>query len=72
MGRAVQRHHDEVLDALIAVASNTGIPAELGELVRADRTSSYRYLGLRTPDRRRRVAKGFSFTTATDDSVLGT
>ena len=58
MGRAVQRHHDEVLDALVAVASNTGIPAELcGPTARRVTGTS---------------AKGFSLTTATDDSMLGT
>ncbi|MGZ0712122.1 DNA alkylation repair protein (plasmid) [Coraliomargarita sp. W4R53] len=67
-----QQHHDEVLGALSALASETGISPERGERVRADRRSSYEHFGLRTPDRRRRVAAGFSFTTHDSASVLAT
>ena len=65
-----QQHHDEVLGALSALAAETGISPERGELVRADRRSEFEYLGLRTPDRRRRVAAGFSFTDQDAASVL--
>ncbi len=71
MDSTIARHHAEVLDALTAVASETGMTGR-GELVRADRRSQYQYLGLRTPDRRRRVAKGFSFTSGSDLDVLET
>ena len=65
-----QQHHDEVLGALAALAAETGISPERGELVRADRRSEFEYVGLRTPDRRRRVAAGFSFTNQDSASVL--
>ncbi|MGJ8721471.1 MAG: DNA alkylation repair protein [Salinibacterium amurskyense] len=65
-----QQHNDEVLSALSALAAETGISPERGKLVRADRRSDYEYLGLRTPDRRRRVAAGFSFTDQDSASVL--
>ena len=65
-----QQHHDEVLGALSALARETGISPERGELVRADRRSEFEYFGLRTPDRRRRVAAGFSFTDQDPASVL--
>ncbi|MBH0116807.1 DNA alkylation repair protein [Salinibacterium sp. NG253] len=65
-----QQHHDEVLGALSALAAETGISLERGKLVRADRRSQFEYFGLRTPDRRRRVAAGFSFTGQDSASVL--
>lgn len=65
-----QQHHDEVLGALSALVRETGISPERGELVRADRRSEFEYFGLRTPDRRRRVAAGFSFTDEDAASVL--
>ncbi len=63
--------HDEVFQALSDIAVATGLSAERGEQVRADRRSTFSYFGLRTPDRRRRVAAGFSFTTASSIDVLG-
>ncbi|MBH0110096.1 DNA alkylation repair protein [Salinibacterium sp. NG22] len=64
------QHLAEVLGALSALATETGISPERGDLVRADRRSDYEYLGLRTPDRRRRVEAGFSFTDQDSASVL--
>ncbi|MEO1056216.1 MAG: DNA alkylation repair protein [Actinomycetota bacterium] len=71
MESTIAQCHAEVLDALATVASETGMTGR-GELVRADRRSQYQYLGLRTPDRRRRVARGFSFTSGADQHVLTT
>ncbi|MBH0082157.1 DNA alkylation repair protein [Salinibacterium sp. SWN167] len=65
-----QQHYDEVLGALSAHAAETGISPERGELVRADRRSEFEYFGLRTTDRRRRGAAGFSFTDQDAASVL--
>lgn len=41
-----------------------------GERVRVDRGSSLTHLGLRTPDRRRLVKQGFSFTSGSETEVL--
>jgi len=68
----LHRCHDEVLDALGALVAETGLSSERGEQVRLDRRSSFRYFGLRTADRRRRVAAGFSFTSDGDSAVLAT
>ncbi len=62
--------HDEVLTALEALAAETGIPDGHGEKVRVDRRSQLRHLGIRTPDRRRRVSQGFSFTADEPEAVL--
>ncbi|GHD81410.1 DNA alkylation repair enzyme [Salinibacterium amurskyense] len=65
-----QQHLAEVFGVLATLARETGISPERGELVRADRRSEFDYFGLRTPDRRRRVAAGFSFTGQDSASVL--
>lgn len=63
-------HHDEVLAALSAVASEAGATPDLGARIQADRGSALVHLGLRTPLRRRRVTQGFSFTVGDDEAVL--
>ncbi|MEL6892084.1 MAG: DNA alkylation repair protein [Actinomycetota bacterium] len=68
---AARRDHDEVLGALRALATETGVSPQRGERVRADRRSGYHYLGIATAARRRRVAAGFSFTDDTEERVLG-
>lgn len=50
--------HGEVLAALEAAAPDDPGP---GERIRIDRGSTLRHLGLRTPVRRKLVARGFSF-----------
>lgn len=59
--------HDEVLAALEAAAPDD--PAG-GERIRVDRGSALRHLGLRTPVRRKLVARGFSFTDRVDAERL--
>ena len=66
----MNRHHLEVLTALTQVASESGTPSDLGGRIQSDRRSSFEHLGLRTPDRRRRVKQGFSFTAGSDTEVL--
>lgn len=63
-------HHDEVLAALSAAASEAGATPELEARIQNDRGSALVHLGLRTPLRRRRVKKGFSFTVGDNDAVL--
>lgn len=70
MSSPTAQQHNEVLGALSALATETGISPERGDLVQADRRSEFEYFGLRTPDRRRRVAAGFSFTDEDAASVL--
>lgn len=60
----------EVLSGLAQVASESGTSSDLGDRIQRDRRSSFEYLGLRTPDRRRRVKQGFSFTAGSDAEVL--
>ncbi len=66
----MNRHHMEVFTALAHVAAESGTPSDLGDRIRSDRRSSFEYLGLRTPDRRRRVKQGFSFTADSDAEIL--
>jgi hypothetical protein len=66
----MNRHHMEVLTALTQVASQSGTPSGLGDRIQRDRRSSFEYLGLRTPDRRRRVKEGFSFTAGSEAEIL--
>ena len=66
----MKRLCNEVLSALSQVASESGTPSDLGKQIQNDRRSSFEYLGLRTPDRRRRVKQGFSFTAGSDAEVL--
>lgn len=63
-------HHDEVLAAFSAAASEDGATPELGARIQNDRSSALVHLGLRTPLRRRRVKQGFSFTIGDNDAVL--
>jgi 3-methyladenine DNA glycosylase AlkD len=58
-------YHDEVAHALIAI----GDP-ELGEAVRKDRGSQLVHLGIRFPELRRRVERGFSFYDLPEERVL--
>lgn len=63
----VQLFHDEVLRTLQAAAPD----GDAGELIRVDRGSSFRHLGLRTPVRRKLVKAGFSFSDRGEEEVLG-
>lgn len=62
--------HAEVLDALIELTKASGASSGAGERIRVDRASRLQHLGLRTPNRRRRVAAGFSFADRADSEVL--
>lgn len=63
-------HAAEVLAALEAVAREAGVTSEAGARIQADRGSARRHLGLRTPLRRRRVKRGFSFSGGSATEVL--
>jgi 3-methyladenine DNA glycosylase AlkD len=58
-------YHNELVDALRAIG-NPGY----GRAVQKDRGSRMRHLGIRFPELRARVAKGFSFTSLPEDQVL--
>ncbi len=64
----LQALHEEIVTALRPLSPSD---PSLGERVRLDRGSAMTHLGIRTPERRRLVKKGFSFTDADPASVLG-
>ena len=66
---SIAKCHGEVLDALSDLAATTNVAHGRGDRVQADRKSQYQYLGLRTPDRRKRVAAGFSFTAEPTEAL---
>lgn len=68
----IERCHDEVFRALHDLTVAAVISDTRGARVRADRKSTYQYLGLPTPSRRRCVAAGFSFTDDAPHAVLAT
>lgn len=60
-----QKYHLEVVKELTAI----GNPA-LGKAIQKDRGSQLKHLGIRFPDLRRRVKKGFSFYKLPEEQVL--
>ena len=60
-----QEYHREVTQALKAI----GNPA-LGKAIQQDRGSKLKHLGIRFPDLRQRVKKGFSFYELPEEQVL--
>jgi 3-methyladenine DNA glycosylase AlkD len=65
--QAFRRYHGEVVTALRAI----GDP-RFGSAVQKDRGSGLEHLGIRFPDLRRRVKRGFSFYSLPDEVVLET
>ncbi len=61
----IQTYHFEIVQALKAM----GNPA-LGKAIQQDRGSQLEHLGIRFPDLRRRVKKGFSFYNLPEEHVL--
>jgi 3-methyladenine DNA glycosylase AlkD len=61
----LQAYHGEVVDALKTI----GNPA-YGKAIQQDRGSSLEHLGIRFPDLRQRVRKGFSFYQLSEEQVL--
>lgn len=63
--KKLQEYHLEIVQALKAI----GNPA-LGKTIQQDRGSQLKHLGIRFPDLRRRIKKGFSFYHLPEDDVL--
>lgn len=60
-----QKYHREVVRELTEIGNPT-----FGELVRKDRGSQLKHLGIKFPALRQRVKQGFSFYTAPEEQVL--
>ncbi len=63
--KSQSRYHDEVVEALSAIGN-----PDLGEGIRKDRGSELEHLGIRSPDLRKRVRQGISFSDLPEDEVL--
>lgn len=59
------QHHDEVLKSLERIGNAT-----LGQRIGVDRGSQLEYCGVRVPQRRKLVEKGFTFCTSNSQTVL--